>query len=471
MPTTWVSESEPLLRVISPVPYEDEDDYVWRPDARAEDAGGEPLGSPEFLFKVSATLLSFLVLGLIVSTPGVILPHLEAHYHLNDVQASLIFLVAPAGYLLGARLNVPIHRRLGQRGIAMVAPVCQIVFTGTAATFHNPRQGGFPLFLVATAVGNIGSGLLDGSWCAWAGGLGGKRTNTVQGLLHGSFSVGAGLGPLVSGTMFSVSRTPWWMWYYVLLGAVVSQGVAMCLAFRLEDGRRYRATVGKSAGDHVEGATQPSAASKSIFRYAVLWMCAAYFLAYVGTEAAISGWVVTFMLRVRRASPYLASVSSTGFWIGMSAGRFVLGSVTDKFGVRRTTAVYLMVAILGQTLLAAIDMAAVSVGLVAAVGFFLGPIFPSGIVVIARLLPRDLHVGAVSFVCSVGQVGAALLPFILGSLAQWLGIRVVFQVFILATLAATLLTWFMFPALPQPGPRCHDARHDETAAQNETRLH
>lgn len=429
-------EVEPLLRATT-TPSRDGDDP--RSTDRL-DAGGYG-----FVVKLLATTCSFVLLGFIISTPGVVLPHLEEHYQLNDIHASLIFLVAPVGYLLGARLNVPIHRRLGQRGIALLAPICQIIFTGIISTFHNLQKAGFPLFLVATVVGNVGSGLLDGSWCAWAGGLGGKRTNTVQGLLHGSFSVGAGLGPFLAGTMFSVWKWPWWTWYHFLLIAAVFQGLVLFLAFRSEDKSRYHDDLKKLEQDDPIDESGRAMEVRGILHYRATWICAAYFLAYVGTEAAISGWIVTFMQRVRHASPYLASLSSTGFWLGMAAGRLALGPVTDRFRVRSATTSYLMIAILLQAGLAAVHVAAVSTALITAIGLFLGPLFPSGIVVLARALPRNLHVGAVSFVASVGQLGAALLPFVLGSLSQWLGIRV-FQGFILAMLVGTLLIWCSFPS-------------------------
>lgn len=503
MSTFRPSEREPLLRVIPPVPEEDASSFGSTESHGAcigEEERSRPPAPPRGVggstTKILAALFSFLVLGLIMSTPGVILPHLAEHYHLDDIHASLVFLVAPAGYLVGAWLNDPIHRHLGQRGIAVLAPVCQIVFTATVATFHDARKGGggagfgFPLFLAATVVGNVGSGLIDGSWCAWAGGLGGgreggggggERTNTVQGLLHGSFSIGAGLGPFLAGTMFTMLQAPWWTWYYVLLCAVVVQALILTVAFRAEDGSRYRTGLhddrSKKRDESDEGEEEEEEEEHSmrgvmqrrqrrrrrglIFRHRVTWICAAYFLAYVGTEAAISGWVVTFMLRARHASPYLASLSSSCFWMGMAAGRFTLGVVTDKVigSLRWATAAYLAAAILAQAGLLLLPFAAAvpSVVLVGVVGFFLGPLFPSGIVAIARLLPRDLHVGAVSFVASVGQLGAALLPFALGSLAQWVGIRV-FQVFILAMIAVTLLLWLLFPPVSTSPPPVRQAR-------------
>ena len=65
---------------------------------------------------------------------------------------------------------------------------------------------------------------------------------------------------------------------------------------------------------------------------------------------------------------------------------------------------------------------------------------------ITRLLPHHLHIGAVSFVASVGEVGGALLPFALGAIADRLGIGS-FQYIILAQLVITLSTWLCFPRL------------------------
>lgn len=465
--TVGATAREPLLRRVSPVPIEDDVDHNNDHDG-AEDPRGSPewcthLGerlqrSATFPAKLAATLVSFAVLGLLVATPGVILPHLEDHYRLNDAQASWIFLVAPVGYLLGAWLNDRIHRRLGQRGIALIAPLFQAAFAVTAATATaraRGHAGGFAVFLAATVVGNVGNGLLDGAWCAWAGGLPGAQRNTVQGLLHGTFSLGAGLGPVLAETLFSVAQTPWWTWYYVVLGAVLVQVLALGLAFRREDAGRYEADLARwSRASVYDGeARRPTGTmhGRTLFRYTATWVCAAYFLVYVGTESAVSGWVITFMRRARHAQPYVASLASSGFWMGMAAGRVVLGLATDRLalGVRRATAAYLTVAILCQALVAVLDDARVAVALVALVGFFLGPLFPSGVVMLAQLLPRPLLVGAVSFTAAVGQIGAAVAPFLLGALAQAVGIYV-FQVFILAMLAVTLLIWVLFPAAPRP---------------------
>ena len=50
----------------------------------------------------------------------------------------------------------------------------------------------------------------------------------------------------------------------------------------------------------------------------------------------------------------------------------------------------------------------------AIVGAFLGPIFPTSIVVVASMLPTQMHAGAISWITALGQTGSAIFPFITG---------------------------------------------------------
>jgi fucose permease len=215
---------------------------------------------------------------------------------------------------------------------------------------------------------------------------------------------------------------------------------SLTFAFRRDDATRYRDAkhTGLQAGEPVN--------SLAMLRYPALWLCAAFLLVYVGTEAAISGWVVVFMTRARHASTLVASACSSAFWAGMAAGRLSLGAATDRIGVARAVVAYLLGAALASVLFAVVEHGVADVLLLSAVGFFAGPLFPSGIVRLTSLLPPALHVAGVSFVSSMGQVGAALLPFALGMVVDAVGIRA-FQGVILAQFGAALLVWLAFARL------------------------
>lgn len=83
---------------------------------------------------------------------------------------------------------------------------------------------------------------------------------------------------------------------------------------------------------------------------------------------------------------------------------------------------------------------------VALQGFFLGPLFPSVILVANKLLPRHQHVVVIGFAAAFGGCGAAVLPFVTGLLAQSAGVQVL-QPIILSLLVLMLGIWLLFPRI------------------------
>ena len=116
------------------------------------------------------------------------------------------------GYLCAAVVIHTIHSRLGWRGIAILSPVLRltsVVILSTGPAYPMALTGYFGL--------GLGTGLSDSGFCAWAGNA--PRTNVVQGLMHGSFSVGAVLGPLVA-TEVSKNGFEWYMFYRMMVSCL-----------------------------------------------------------------------------------------------------------------------------------------------------------------------------------------------------------------------------------------------------------
>lgn len=130
----------------------------------------------------------------------------------------------------------------------------------------------------------------------------------------------------------------------------------------------------------------------------------------------------------------------------MAVGRLALGPLTDRIGVRRATVLYFILAVLTEILFVVLPHAIVSVVLMVTLGFLMGPLFPSGVIVLTQLLPKELHVAAVSFVASLGQVGGALLPFGIGAVVEGMGIGV-FKYAILVQSVLAMLLWMVFARL------------------------
>jgi fucose permease len=168
------------------------------------------------------------------------------------------------------------------------------------------------------------------------------------------------------------------------------------------------------------------------------------FNALVDHETASYGdWIITYMDRVRRVDRATAASASSIFWFGMVTGRVVLSPLTEYIGLQTSVTGYILLSIVAQASFKFIFKVYLSLGMLAATGFFFGPFFPSGIVLLGSKLSVNAHVGAVSAAAAMGQIGGATAPLIVGFMADAFGIARLPDVVTVLTLLL-LVVWVVF---------------------------
>ena len=168
------------------------------------------------------------------------------------------------------------------------------------------------------------------------------------------------------------------------------------------------------------------------------------------------------MTKVRSASSFTSGVTATGFWAGMTVGRIGLSFLTARLGEFRSVLLYLGVCLGLELIFWLVPSLVVSAVAVAFLGMFLGPLFPTAIIVVTKLLPRHLHVGSIGFGTALGGSGGAIFPFIVGAIAQAKGVKTL-QPIILAILGVILGLWLL---LPRAGKEQGDKEPQELTANN-----
>ena len=149
------------------------------------------------------------------------------------------------------------------------------------------------------------------------------------------------------------------------------------------------------------------------------------------------------MRRIRHYEPLQASLSSSSFWTGMAIGRLLLGFVTQYFGLGISITTYITLSTVLQILFRTVPQPSLSLILLGLNGFFCGPLFPSGILLLATKLPQKTHVSAVAAAAAMGQVGGAVAPLGIGLLADRFGIGHLLDV-VLALSVSMLVVWILF---------------------------
>ncbi|KAJ9298368.1 hypothetical protein DTO271D3_2805 [Paecilomyces variotii] len=388
------------------------------------------------VWKTLATFWSFLVMGMNDSAYGPLIPYLETYYDLSYTVVSILFFSPLFGYICSALLNNKIHNRFGRRGVAWIGPGCHII-----AYIVNCLHPPYPVLVVSFIFAGFGNGLADSGWNAWIGNM--ANANQVLGLLHGFYGVGGVLSPFVATSLITRADLPWYYFYYLMIGLATIE-FGFCLAAFWDAGAP--GTQNNHPGEETKGGLRQALLQK---QYAwVTWICALFLLGYVGIEVALGGWIVTFMRRVRHGEPFASGMTATGFWLGITCGRVVLGFVTPKLGEKLSIVIYSLLAITAGLILWLVPDFYSSAVAVSFQGFFLGPFFPAAVVVATKLLPRNLHVSAIGFAAAVGGVGGSVFPFAMGALAEARGVQVL-QPFIIALSASILLLWLGLPRMPK----------------------
>lgn len=223
------------------------------------------------------------------------------------------------------------------------------------------------------------------------------------------------------------------------------------IAFWHADGATYRANLEKSMFPSDSAPTTDTRESSTLYslfshpyRGSVVRNTALFIICYVGIETALAGWIVTFMLRVRHAEPVIAGLTATGFWLGLAFGRIILGFISPRIGEKTAVAGYLVATMLLELVFWLVPNFIVCSICVVLQGFFLGPMFPSGIFVFTKLLPRSLHITGITILCSCGALGGFIFPFVVGSLAETAGLTVL-QPTCMALIVAMLFFWLRLP--------------------------
>ncbi|OCT52157.1 hypothetical protein CLCR_11373 [Cladophialophora carrionii] len=423
-------ERQPLLQSSDWEPISSHDSHTQgggnTPIPGDELSEGKPVRSwqHEDTFKLLSVILDFFIMGVCQTAVGALIPDIERFYHLSDGPTASLFVAHMGGYLCATVVIQHLHLRLGRRGIALLAPLFRL--SAAALLSSGPS---FNVALATYSLFGFGTGLADAGWCAWASSL--PYANICQGMMHGAFSAGCVVGPIAA--LAVLNKGFEWYGFYCLAAALLSlELMAEGVAFRRDTAAKYRSTASES---HDVRVSNP-------FRITATWMCGLFFFVHVGIESSFSDWIVLFMRRIRHADPLTASLSSS-FWAGMAVGRLLLGFVTQFFGLRLSISRYILCSTILQILFRQITNAAFSLVFLGLNGFFCGPLFPSGILLLATKLPTKGHVGAVAAAAAMGHVGGALAPLAIGLLADRFGISHLLDV-VPALSALMLVIWWAF---------------------------
>jgi fucose permease len=366
--------------------------------------------------------LAYIGLGLPDPLPGTLWPQVGAAYGLPNAALGLVLASLSCGYILAGLTAARLIAAFGIGGV-VAGSIAATALTAAGQALAPP----WPVFVGLAVLAGMGGGAVDAALNVYAAQrLAPRHLNW----LHACWGIGATLGPAAAAAILAAGAG-WQAAYAAVAAALAALGAAFLVTRRRWDGTAP--PPGRPGG------------AISALRHPVVRLQMAVFFVYTGLEAGGGQWAAT-ILAARGATPAEAALAATLFWAGLAGGRIALGFVVDRIGPDRLLRLGMPVAV------------------VAAMGFALGlqdaaflilfavalaPVYPTVMALTpARLGP--LAVQAIGLQVAAAMAGVAVLPGLMGWVADWVGADAVPWILLLLAGLLWLLIWRLPPGHPVP---------------------
>jgi len=364
--------------------------------------------------------LSFISLGLPDSLLGAAWPVMQAQMGVPLSYAGIIFSTICAGTIVSSLLSDRLTKKLGA-GLVTAGSV----FLTAAAIFGFSVSGRFWTLCLWAVPYGLGAGAIDAALNNY---VALRYASRHMNWLHCCWGVGAAISPYVMGRALSASG--WNQGYRTIAAIQIALAAFLFISLPL-----WR----KQSADIPNQQDRPILKLPQILRIKGVKLVLAAFFGYCALEAAASLWASSYLVLHRGVHPETAARYASFFFIGITAGRFLCGFISDKIGDRNMIRVGIAVTAAG---IAALWLPVKSDWLclngLVLIGLGCAPVYPAIIHATPANFGKENAQAVIGVQMASAYAGSTLMPPLFGWLAGRFGIAC-FPVFLLC-FAALMLT-------------------------------
>ena len=358
---------------------------------------------------------------------GVVLPYLSAYYHVQNTIVGLLFLASALGYFLSALAGGYLAQRLGLRWYLILGSAFFL-----AANLLISVTPPFVAILLTRLLLGFGMAVIETGLNMFITAL---PNNTAQlNYLHAFYGLGALIGPLIASGMLAL-RWPWnlvnTVWAFFTLLLLI--GFVALFRFQLPGEKALR-----------KETNTPSETNSlmTALKLPMVWLASLFLLFYVGIEVSLGNWSYSFLVVQRHAAALLSGWIVSGYWLGLTLGRFVLNNLAERLRLGISGMMYSCIAgiMLGVLLIWLVPGQVSDVLGFTLIGFCLGPIYPTTVALLPRLVPSHVVGNAIGLLIGISIIGIAIFPWLAGVLAQFTSLWSLLP-YTLALAVITLCLW------------------------------
>ncbi|KAF8168311.1 major facilitator superfamily domain-containing protein [Crassisporium funariophilum] len=435
---------------------------------------------------------------------GTVLPYFAAEFNISSMMTSLLYAGSTIGFIFGTLIVESIINQLGRFVLTRTQWTWLPQFS-CLSWFQSkgsaPKQVGFSKSqsrLLAILISSILHGLFfvlmgskGGFWVLFSAyalaafarsiltaSLNEYFAESYEGSLGYSFgiwSIGGMASPLVCQALMA-SGVPWFQFYFgsLVLSAANTAFLVMTFKPTIKEFHRDREYALQIEANTPSGANTPTKelpaevfspmndlerkqetdttlpGTQHALRLALSlryqWAVCIFGSLYCGSETATQAFMVTYLLGTRNAPRNTVGYVTSGFWGGISIGRFLWGYYSPRLNyVQRR---YITLGCLRKNfrlISCSVNSNIQNAFSTSIIGLAYGPLFPAILAMANDLLPAEVRMISMGLISAAASVGAALFPFAIGTLSSSMGIKT--MPYITVPLAGVItVLWVLFPS-------------------------
>ncbi|MGN0638413.1 MAG: MFS transporter [Huintestinicola sp.] len=356
-------------------------------------------------FLLCLIYLAFISLGLPDSLLGSAWPALRLSFDVPISYMGIVSMIISGGTICSSLMSERLTKRFGTRIVTTVSIfVTAIAMFGfsTVAEFWQLCLWGIPY--------GLGAGAIDSALNNY---VALHYSSRHMSWLHCFWGVGTIISPYIMS--YAIAHSSWSGGYRIV--SYIQLGIALAMLITLPVWNVHKAQTDGGNDGNVVGL-------RGALKIKGVPCLLIGFFAYCAAEATVMLWASSYLSETKGLPEKTAAAYASLFFIGITAGRFISGFVSDRLGDRNMIRIGVTVALTGVLMV----LLPVSAELPALAGFVViglgcAPVYPSIIHATPSNFGAENSQAIIGIQMASAYVGSTFMPPVFGLIANHLNIR------------------------------------------------
>jgi fucose permease len=355
-----------------------------------------------FSVLLAVIYIAFISLGLPDSVLGSAWPVMYKSFNVPVSFAGIVTFIIAGGTIISSLFSDRLTKKLGTGLVTMLS----VLLTALALLGFSLSHSFVLLCVIALPYG-LGAGAVDAALNNF---VAVHYSSRHMNWLHCFWGVGASIGPYIMG--FALTKNLGWNSGYFIL-FVIQAVLTVVLFLSLPLWKKKTAAFEEKIKN-----AEPKSLKEILKINGVQYILPAFF-GYCAFESTTGVWASSFLVLGKQIDATTAAAYASMFFIGITAGRFAAGFVSEKIGDKNLIRLGLIIISAGIVLVSLpVSSNLVALAGLIIIGFGSAPIYPSFIHSTPEIFGKENSQAIVGIQMASAYTGTTLIPPIFGILAQ-----------------------------------------------------